>query len=252
VAGGSSPNYTCPQKVDDGTSCRADTPPPQPLGLCAVTTSTYGNSDWGYSDVLVWKVLPTWIGGDPDHLRNYKDAWVRTHRGLIVKLSAQYGLPPELLAGVTWIEAGGKPYSSKLVLYRFRQFAHMADPMLGPTEITQKPGLTSTGAVAIQLRRAAQTMGVDFDGLSENDKDRLVDCLQVDENDLAIVARHLWQLKQIDFADQSKIGVDEIRIIGARYNRGPDLSLDEIYRNTSYGDFIVNRIYSRLQSLLGD
>jgi hypothetical protein len=252
VAGGSSPNYTCPQKIDAGTSCRAETPPPQPLGLCTVTTSAYRDSDWGYSDVLIWKVLPKWLGGDPNHLRNYKDAWVRTHRELIVKLSAEYGLPPELLAGVAWIEAGGKPYSSKLVLYRFRQFAHLADPLLGPTEITKEPGLTSTGVVAIQLRRAAQAMGVEFDALGDSDKNRLVDCLQVDENDLAIVARHLWQLNQIDFANRSRIGVDEIRIIGARYNRGPELSLEKISRDTSYGDFIVTKIYTRLQSLLGD
>jgi len=252
VAGGSAPNYICPQKVDTGTSCQAETPPPQPLGLCSVTTTSYGNFDWGYSDVLVWKVLPKWLGGDPDLLRNYKDSWVRTHRALIKKLSAQYNLPPELLAGVAWIEVGGKPYSSKLILYRFRQFDHLGDPLLEPLTITKKPGLTSTGAVAIQLRRAAEAMGVKFETLSDADKNRLVDCLQVDENDLVIVARHLSQLKQIDFPNQTKIGLYEIRIIGARYNRGPELSLQAISRDTSYGDFILNKIYNRLQTLLGD
>jgi hypothetical protein len=252
VAGGSSPNYTCPQQVDPGTSCRAETPPPQPLGLCSVTTSAYGNSDWGFSDVLIWKILPRQLGGDPDLLRNYKDTWVKTHRRLITSLSAQYNLPPELLAGVAWIEVGGKPYSSKLMLYRFRQFDHLADPLLEPLTITKKPGLTSTGAVAIQLRRAAETMGADFDSLSDSDKNRLLDCLQVDENDLAIVARHLWQLTQIDFPNQAKIGAAEIRIIGARYNRGPDLSPAAISRDTSYGDFIVNKIYNRIQRLLND
>ena len=95
-------------------------------------------------------------------------------------------------------------------------------------------------------------MGVKFETLSDADKNRLVDCLQVDENDLVIVARHLSQLKQIDFPNQTKIGLYEIRIIGARYNRGPELSLQAISRDTSYGDFILNKIYNRLQTLLGD
>jgi len=249
---GAGSSSKCAQTVDAGTSCRAESPTPSTLGLCTVTTSSFPDSDWGYSDVLIWKVLPKVIGGDPDHLRNYKDTWVRTHRALIKSLSAQYKLPPELLAGVAWIEVGGKPYSSKLVLYRFRQFDHLGDPLLEPLTITKKPGLTSTGAVAIQLRRAAETMGLDFETLSADDKNRLLNCLQVDENDLAIVARYLWQLKQIDFPNQTKIGPYEIRIIGARYNRGSELSLKAVLRDTSYGDFIVNRIYERLQALLRD
>ena len=32
---------------------------------------------------------------------------------------------------------------------------------------------------------------------------------------------------------------DEIRVIATRYNRGPDLSLEEIMKNTSYGNQIL-------------
>ena len=32
---------------------------------------------------------------------------------------------------------------------------------------------------------------------------------------------------------------DEIRVIATRYNRGPDLSLEEIMQNTSYGNQIL-------------
>ena len=201
---------------------------------------------------MIWKVLPSWLGGDPDLLRNYKDTWVRTHRALIKSFSAEYGLPPELLGGVAWIEVGGKPYSSKLVVYWFRQFAHMADPVVGQVTAVRKPEFTSMGPVAIQLRRAAEAMGVEFDALTPKDQERLVDCLQIDENDLAIVASHLKQLKELTFPGRVQIGPYEMRIIGARYNRGPELSLDAILRDTSYGDFIVNRIYGRLQTLLSD
>jgi hypothetical protein len=77
-----------------------------------------------------------------------------------------------------------------------------------------------------------------------------VDCLQNADNDLAIVAKHLWQLKQIDFPDKAVLGKSEIRIVATRYNRGPNLSLQAILQDTSYGDFIINRKYARIQELL--
>ncbi len=218
------------------------------LPLCRGKASA--DFSWGYWDVVVWKVLPKWMGGDPDRLRNYKDSWVRDHKDPINSLSASYGLPPELLGGVAWIEAGGKPYCSKLTVYDVRNFDHSGDPLLEPLTITKKPELTSMGPVAIQLRRAAEAMGVEFDQLSNEDKSQLVQCLQNADDDLKIVARHLWQLKQIDFPRRTVLGKYEIRIIATRYNRGPDLSLEQILKNTAYGDFIINRIYDRIQTLL--
>jgi hypothetical protein len=190
------------------------------------------------------------MGGDPDVLRNYKDAWVRGHRSQIKDLSAAYNLPPELLGGVAWIEAGGKPYISKIQLYNLRRFDHSGDPLLEPLTVTKKPEMTSMGPVAIQLRRAAEAMGLDYKNLSESDKSELVDCLQNADNELSIVAKHLWQLKQIDFPDKTTLGIFEIRIIATRFNRGPELPLEKIKQDTSYGDFIINRIYGRVQQLL--
>ena len=235
--------HTAPQDLDDGTSCRAETPNPTPLGLC--TEQGKPDFSWGYWEAVKWKVLgklPAWMGGAPNVLRNYKDAWVRAHRNLIETLSTSYRLPPELLGGVAWIEAGGKPYSLKIDVYEVRRF--------GFEPLTRQPELTSMGPVAIQLRRAAEAMGVEFDKLTERDKSQLIDCLQNADNDLRIVAKHLWQLKQIDFPDKAVLGKYEIGIIATRYNRGPDLPLQSILRDTSYGDFIVNRIYARIQELL--
>jgi hypothetical protein len=233
--------YTTPQKVDDGTSCRTESPTPTPLGLC--TEEGRPDFSWGYWDAVKWKVLgrlPAWMGGNPNILRNYKDAWVRAHRDLIKALSTSYGLPPELLGGVAWIETGGKPYSLKIDVYEIRRF----------TPLTKQPELTSMGPVAIQLRRAAEAMGVEFSQLSASDKSQLVDCLQNADNDLGIVAKHLWQLKQIDFPDRTVLGKYEVRIIATRYNRGPDLSLQRILQDTSYGDFIIDKNYGRIQELL--
>jgi hypothetical protein len=254
MACGQQPGPICqstnPQNVADGTLCRAESPTPGTLSLCP--TDGPADFSWGYWDVVEWKVLPKWLGGDPDRLRNYKDAWVRGHRDRIIELSEQYNLPPELLGGVAWIEAGGKPYSSKIDVYEVRKFDHSGDPVLQRFTITKQPELTSMGPVAIQLRRAAEAIGIEFKDLSEHDKARLVACLQNADSDLAIVARHLWQLKQIDFPNQAALGPYEIRIVGARYNRGPDLTLQQILRDTSYGDFIVKKIYSRIQKLIAE
>jgi len=243
--------WNSPQRLDDGTVCRAETPAPTPLGLC--TKQGAPDFSWGYWDVVVWKVLPKWMGGDADILRNYKDAWVRGHRAAIKKAAKLYDLPPELLAGVAWIEAGGKPYSFKIDVYEVRTAVRLDVSRDGVQifSLTKQPGMTSMGPVAIQLRRAAETMGLDFNQLSEGDKTALVNCLQNADNDLAIVAKHLWQLKEIDFPGKREIGKSEMRIIGTRYNRGPDLTLERVLRDTSYGDFIVNRIYERVEGLLG-
>jgi hypothetical protein len=183
-------------------------------------------------------------------VRNYKDSWVTEHATQIRTLAAVHRLPPELLAGVAWIEAGGKPYDSKFWVYVGRRYAHSAGLDLEPIKITKNPGETSLGPVAIQLRRAAEAMGLDFATLSGNQKDELVRCLLNANNNLAIVAAHLEQLVKIDFPATRMIGKEEMRIIGARYNRGPQLSLQQIRQNTSYGDVIVDKLYPRLQKLL--
>ena len=250
---GSTCQCTNPQNVNDGTLPRTEGSPAGTLGLCT-NTGPDTSWPWGFKEAIKWqvgKVLPQSLGGDPNILRNYKDGWVRAHRQAIKSLSAQYGLPPVLLAGVAWAELGGKPYDGKIIVYDVRKFDHSWDSLLESLTMTKKPELTSMGPVAIQLRRAAETMGFEFDSLNEKDKQRLVECLQNSDNNLAISAKHLWQLKQIDFPNQTSLGAYEIRVIGTRYNRGPDLTLPLILRNTSYGDSIVRKS-GWLQKLLDD
>ena len=45
------------------------------------------------------------------------------------------------------------------------------------------------------------------------------------------------------------LSVEAVKIAGARYNRGVELSLDKIKQNTSYGNFIV-RFWPRFSKLL--
>ncbi len=234
---GKKPGTTCqysnPQNINDGTLCRQQSSPNTPLNLCE--DNGEGDFSWGYSNVVYWK-----LWGGKTYLYGYKDAWVRAHKELIVSLSKKYNMPPELLGGVAWIETGGKPYSSKYDVFLIRYFDHMGDPWMRSWTITKDTEQTSVKPLGIQMRRAAEEMGVDFNSLSLADKNRLFFCVSNANNALAIAAKHLWDLKQIDFPNLNNIGKDEIRVIGARYNRGPDLTLDETKKDTSYGNAIVN------------
>lgn len=206
--------------------------------------------DWGIIDLLKWKAPPI-LGGDPNYLRNFKSTWVRFHGIEIVRYADVYHIPRLLLAGVTWIEVGGDPDWVDSIAHKVRTFDHLGDPYLEPITITKKPRLTSTGDVSIQIRRAAETLGMDSKKLTREQQQKLIDLLKNEVANLAIVAKHLWNLSKIDFLNKPLDNDEAIRIIGARYNRGPDLSFEEIKRNTSYGDFII-RHKSMILDLIKD
>lgn len=64
---------------------------------------------------------------------------------------------------------------------------------------------------------------------------------------------HISDLRDIDYngIDVANLSEEDIITIATRYNRGPDLSLDEILSNTSYGDAMYSHEDSIL-SALGD
>lgn len=237
--------------IDRGTAVRTSSPPPGPV--CSAGGSITRNKwNWTAGHFIVWQLwrpLPSKFGGGDAFLFRYKDAWVAGHKASIIRYSRMYGLPPVLLAGIAWNEVGGKPDEVDVPAYIGRTFDHLGDPLLEPLTITKPPRETSVGDVQIQLRRAAETLGLDFDKLSALDRAKLLECLYDEEANLEIVARHLWQLKEMDFPNRAALGDEEIRIIGARYNRGPQFTLEEIKRDTSNGDAIL-RHKARLLKLL--
>lgn len=234
--------------IDKGTAVRIDSP--LPGNVCVTRDPSIRNRwNWGGWHIARWVALPSALGGGKEFLYRFKDMWVVGHKETILRYSRMYRLPPLLLAGVAWSEVGGKPDWIDVPVYEFRKFDHSGDPFLEPLTITRKPGLTSFGDVQIQLRRAAETLGLDFEKLDSRQREMLLECLSDEENNLAIVAKHLSQLKNIDFPGKADIGDEEIRIIGARYNRGPHLTLEVIKRNTSYGNAILSH-KARLLKLL--
>jgi len=219
-----------------------------PLGYCRAT-ELKDEWSWGAWNVVKWKILPSWLGGDKNILRKYKDAWVISHSSTIRNQANINNIQLVLLAGACWIEVGGDPDWIDSVAYSIRSFDHRAGPLLEPLAITKKPGLTSMGDVSIQLRRAAEAANLDFSKINSQQKEEIIKCLSDEDVNIAFVARHLSQLKEVDKV--CFLPDEEIRILGARYNRGPNLSLDQIKINTSYGDFIL-RNKAHILELLGN
>jgi hypothetical protein len=175
-------------------------------------------------------------------LAAYKDQWVHAHRNVIKAAAKEYGLPEYLLGGVAWIEVGGDPPLLDEAGNIIRQY------------FAGDPGLTSFGPVQIQLGRAAVELGYDPDRLSSIQRRVLIWTLTDPQNDLFVVASHLSRIKKIDAPNQgpNEITDYQIRLIGARYNRGLELSmraLTTLGTKTSYGDSIL-RHRQRVEELL--
>ena len=188
------------------------------------------------------------MGGGKAYIQRFKDAWVRHNKVTIRAAAARYNLMPQLLAGVCWIEVGGDPSFVDGVALEVRAFDWSGPPIVDKITVTSPPAKTSFGAVSMQLRTAAQTMGMNSAELSMTDFRVLASCLERDVFNIDIVARHLRQLVDQDKLP-SPLSMDHVRIVGARYNRGVGLSLDQIRKNTSYGNFIV-KFWPRFNSLI--
>lgn len=207
---------------------------------------------WGASNLLAWKLLPERAGGGIPYIQRFKDAWVRHNKGQIVSAAAQYRFPAELLAGVCWIEVGGDPSFVDRLAFAVRAFDWSGPGWVDRhLTVTNHPSKTSFGAVSIQLRTAAQTLGLDPAQMSSSQLSDLAACLEKDVFNIQVVARHLRQLIDHDHLQTAPPGLtmDQVRIVGARYNRGIGLSLEAIKKNMSYGNFIVNH-WSRFVGLL--
>jgi hypothetical protein len=209
---------------------------------------------WSTIDVLKWKLVPEKLGGGKAFIRRFKDGWVKHNRAQIKQLAAAKRIPPELLAGTAWVEVGGDPTFIDRVALEVRAFDWSGPKWVDDhLTITREPSRTSFGPVSMQLRTAARVMGIDPQTLSADDLRNLGSCFEKDVFNLQLVATHLHDLILFDFpkANTSALTPEQIKIVGARYNRGTGLSLDQIKQNTSYGNFLVNN-WSHFTALLQD
>ena len=92
------------------------------------------------------------------------------------------------------------------------------------------PSKTSFGDISMQLGVAANTLGIGPENLDLFSEMKLASVLSDPKMSIMFAARHLAQLKNIDYPDvpASELTLDEMKVIANRYNMGSSLPLEEI------------------------
>jgi hypothetical protein len=182
-----------------------------------------GTAEWTPARFAKWVV-----GGDDIHA--FKRNWVHGHRHAIRAAADRFDLPRTLVAGVAYTEVGGDPEEIDPVAYALRSGSDR--------------DRTSIGPLGVQFRRAAESLGYGpVERITASQRRAIYSSLLHADTNIAIAAKHLADLRDRDFRGTHgyQLTRDQIEIIASRYNRGPEISIDEVRRNLSYGRSITKR-----------
>lgn len=194
--------------------------------FCAPDNSSY--SKWTAWDVFKWRAFSEKFGGGKAHLEGYKDGWVVYNKSKIKDAADHHRIPSILIASVAWAEVGGKPDGMKKPAFHLRSLQRKLAGR--PTLFGKAPEKTSFGAVSMQLRVAAQEIGLSADSMPYSERMDLIYCLETDTFNLSLVAKHLKSLILHDNPgiDTSTLSDEQFIVVGARYNRGTERALNDI------------------------
>lgn len=187
---------------------------------------------WGLWRATTYSANP-FDSGPESSLANYKDDWVRSNKTTLRVLSRMHEMPPQLLAGVAWVEAGGSPPSEDWVAFhgrRARIFDGSADR-------------TTFGEIQISLRNAGKILALN----PETQACAIVNLLNNYQRNLAVVAEHIDHLivKKYGHVAADEFTDEMISFGGAAYNGSGEAA-------TNYGKFISSPDrQARLLNLLG-
>lgn len=202
------------------------------LVFCKV--DEYGFPHWNGFDFLLWKTLPTnWkFNTGTAHLWIYKTAWLVHHKSILKQAAKETQIPVLLLAGVAAAEVGGTPERFKSV--GVLQAKQILEVVLR-REHNALSNTTSVGSVAIQLGVAAKTLGIRPDKLTHFEQFQLSNCLLDNSFNIRVVALHLRDLIMYSYpeADSENLTDEQIIVIGSRYNRGTQRSIQDIIDSLS-------------------
>ncbi|QKJ85527.1 hypothetical protein PMPD1_0552 [Paramixta manurensis] len=179
-----------------------------------------GFPHWNGIDFMRFWFLPNnhrFLTGE-NYLWAYKASFLVYNRSRIIKIAREEKIPPFLLAGVAAAEVGGTP--ERLKGYGVLQFRQLIEFLINTDN--KWSNAVSVGAVAIQLRAVAETLGLDPSQLSSLQQFQLSTCLLNNEFNLRIVAQHLKQLIFADYPNTNTeiLNDEQIILAGSRYNRG--------------------------------
>ena len=185
---------------------------------------------WTLGDIAKWKTT-----GGEEFIHQKKLGFIKNYKDVILDAAKKYDLPPILLAGVAYIEYGGKPTMADDIAY-YGRIINKYLPNIVDTTFDKDPKLTSFGNTSIQIRRAAETLG--YSSYKNGD---MIKILEDPIQNIFVTAAHLNDLRNIDYLGKSadELTDDEIKIIASRYNIGPQYKKESIL--TPYGEEIYEK-----------
>ncbi len=213
--------------------------------FCELTGENY--PDWDSFNLIIWKTFPERFGGGDKYRDKYKDSWIIYNRPHIFVSANKYLIPPELLAGIAWIEVGGDPVIVDRTGFYARSFDWSGPDWIDNNlTVTTHPSRTSFGAVSIQLRTAARELGIDAEKMSFRNQMDLIRCLENNASNLDIVAKHLKNLILYDYPGTNTFVLtdEQIIVVGSRYNRGTARKLSDIINSITLPPGSPGREYS--------
>lgn len=197
-----------------------------------------GTKEWSASDIANWQIDKLMLGNGNEEVFKFKRQWVRGYRDSIKKAADIFDLPPELVAGVAFIEVGGDPLEIDKIAYSFR--------------MDNSKDKTSFGNVSIQLRRAAESLnyGTGYQ-LTESQRRMILSSIENSQFSIFLAAKHLSDLRDLDFkgTKASDMNKNQIETIAARYNFGTEVPLDKMQSKLGYGRNVTKR-WKELRNLI--
>ncbi|GGM79224.1 hypothetical protein GCM10012275_57260 [Longimycelium tulufanense] len=173
--------------------------------------------------IVSWSLLDLarWAIGVGEGKDEFRQRWIRDNQAAITAAAQGHGLPADLLAGIAFKEVGNKPKFLDDVADWLRR---ILPELMRPGPLRGGPDRTSFGPMAIQVRRAAVTLGYEPAHLSVRQRKEIIAALKDPRQSIFVAARHLAELKQsTDFAhtEPDHMTVEQRRELAARYNGGP-------------------------------
>ena len=189
-----------------------------------------GTREWTAEELVGWQA-----SGGNEYVFEFKRQWVSGYRDAIIAAADRFDIPAELLAGVAYNEVAGDPLWIDDAAYAVRPEGNG----LGQRD------RTSFGNVSIQVRRASEALGYgDSTALGWGQRRWLIDSLKNPISNIFIVAKHLSDIRDINYRGnvRQSLSYEQLIGIGTRYNRGPNLTESQVNQNNGYGLTIVNRL----------
>lgn len=210
------------------------------INECDLSFSDWGKNypRWSPIDFVWWKTF----GGD-DYLNKYKDSYIIFHKEKIKDIARQYKIPATLLALVARSEAGGMVDYLKYPVLFYRQAAEYTyNSWTEMDTYTSSPEKTSIGIIAMQIRVVAEIFGKKPSELKNAEAIYISICLNKDNFNLTMVARHLYELINYDYpgADTLNLTDEQFILAGSRYNRGIERSHSDFIRSINAEKSLVD------------